>query len=65
MNTELSGSEAVFGFVAWLTTRDTEVVFGAKHDASVACDLVAKFCETNKLKKPSENYHHQLIHPPA
>ena len=63
MNNELSASEAVYGLLAWLITRETPVTFGGKHDAAIAADLAAKFCETNDLEEPRDNWTDYLIHP--
>ncbi len=44
MSNEMSGSEAVYGFAAWLTTREDEVLFSAHSDSAEAADLVDEFC---------------------
>lgn len=59
----LSGSEAVYGLLAWLTTRDTPVTFHAKLDASVAAELAKEFCEVNNLPSPREDWAKNLTHP--
>ncbi len=51
---DVTPSEALFGFVAWLTTRTDPVTFGASHNASPACDLVGEFCKVNSLPEPRE-----------
>lgn len=61
---ELSGSEAVYGFAAWLTCRNESVVFSARDDAAIVADLVGEFCKVNKLPEPREGWHNRLIHPP-
>lgn len=48
-NPRLNGSEAVFGMMAWLTSRRTESTFSAHHEASTAVELARKFCDTNDL----------------
>lgn len=60
---ELTGSEAVYGFVAWLTTRLEAVTFGASHNCSVAAELVNEFCEANNLEQPREDWTRYLTHP--
>lgn len=60
---EMTGSEAVYGFVAWLTTRDAPITFGAAFDATLASELVDKFCKTNNLTDPREDWTDRLIHP--
>ena len=63
MKKELSGSEALFGFCAWLTCRDEEVVIGAGHDCAPICDLVKIFCDENHLSEPRDEWATHLIHP--
>lgn len=58
---QLSGSEAVMGFLAWLTTRDETTVFGPSEVVDI--DLYARFVETNNLTEPRESWHELLIHP--
>ena len=60
---ELSGSEALFGFTAWLTRRKSEVTFSAKHDAGEVASLVNEFCKVNELAEPRENWTDRLTHP--
>jgi len=59
----LTGSEAVFGFAAWLTTRDEAVTFSAQHDAAPAAELVHEFCKANVLTDPREGWSDQVIRP--
>tara|TARA_R110002096_G_scaffold384121_1_gene578071 strand:+ start:273 stop:674 length:402 start_codon:yes stop_codon:yes gene_type:complete len=61
---EMSGSEAIFGFMAWLTSRD-EITpeLGASRDAGVAAQLIEEFCNTNNLSEPKENWTDNLTHP--
>lgn len=69
--TQLSGSEALFGFVAWLTTADEfefvsrNSAFGPTQDAAPWADLVGRFCETNHLREPREEWSTLLTHPKA
>lgn len=60
---KLSPSEAVFGFAAWLTCRDTQIKFSAKDDAAPAAEVASKFCKTNKLKTPRDRWEKALTHP--
>ena len=60
---ELSGSEALFGFTAWLTARESKITFSAKHDAGEAASLVDEFCKFNKLTEPREDWTDRLTHP--
>jgi len=60
---ELSASEALFGFVGWLTTRDEAVTFSSKHDSNPAAKLIKEFCERNKLTKPRDHWEKDLVGP--
>lgn len=60
---ELSGSEAVFGFVSWLTTRLTTTKMGSTVDCGALVDLIKQFCETNELSPPRDRYSDYLKHP--
>lgn len=60
---ELSGSEAVYGFCAWLTTRKEITTMSSKHDCSPICELIKIFCETNKLGEPEDHWVDNLTHP--
>ena len=65
---QLSGSEAVFGFVAWLTTADRFASpdnpgYGPTQDAAFWCELVAEFNKVNGLVEPREGWSELLTHP--
>lgn len=49
---ELSGSEAIFAFLGWLTSRSEVITFSEKHNAALAADLAEAFCTRQKLKEP-------------
>jgi len=59
----LKGSEAIYGFVGWLTSRDEEVTFSARHNASKAAELAAEFIKTNKLGDLRQDWVDHLKHP--
>ncbi len=59
----LSPSEAVYGVLAWLTSRETPVTMSSKHDAAVVAQIAQTFCETNNLEPVKDDYHTRLIHP--
>lgn len=46
---KLTPTEAIFGFCAWLTTRDETAIFGAKHEAGFCVPLIKQFCEANGM----------------
>lgn len=55
-NLPMTASEALYAFTAWLTGRKEEVTFSSHHDASIAVELIAKFCEANGLEEPREGW---------
>jgi len=60
----LTASEAVYGFMAFLTTLPGSHVFGATHDTGgYAARLVGQFCQSNTLTPPSDDYHTRLNFP--
>ena len=61
----MTPSEALFGFMAWLTTREKPVTLSANHDAGVAADLVGEFCKANNLDEPRDNWTDYLTMPSA
>ncbi len=66
---QLSGSEALFGFVAWLTTADRfeqprrNPDYGPTQDSAPWADMVGEFNETNHLSEPRKEWSSLLIHP--
>ena len=46
---EMNAAEALYGFAAWLTTRDEKVVASSVHDSSIWADLVDRFIKHNNL----------------
>lgn len=66
---QLSGSEALFGFAAWLTTSDEfeqairNPLYGPTQDAAPWADMVGRFCEINHLSDPREEWSELLTHP--
>jgi hypothetical protein len=60
---KLTAAEAVFGFAAWLTTKDGDTPMGRGHDAAPIADLCKEFVEANNLNEPREDWNHNLIHP--
>ena len=61
--TSLNAREAVTGFVAWLTTRDTPITFSAIHGSAEPCDLVNQFCNVNNLPECRDEWTDYLTHP--
>ena len=63
MNKELNAAEAVYGFVAWLTTREERTVMSAKDDCAPIAELIKRFCAENNLPEVSDQWPLNLIHP--
>ena len=59
----LTSSEALYGFVSWLSVRDETVKIGAKEDGSILPSLLEKFERANKLPQVREGWADNLIHP--
>ncbi len=62
---KLSGSEAIFGFSAWLTTRKEQTVMGCGSDCAPIPPLIDEFCKANNLDEVREHWEKDLTHPPA
>jgi hypothetical protein len=60
---KLNPAEAVYGFAAYLTTREEPIVMGAAHEAGPAADAVKRFIDTNGLGDVSGNWPNNLKHP--
>jgi hypothetical protein len=60
---EMSASEALFGFCAWLTTRSEEVHLGSEHDAAPVVECIKRFMETNGLGNPRDGWENNFTHP--
>ena len=66
---QLSGSEAVFGFAAWLTTADRfeqprrNPQYGPTQNSAPWADMVGEFNKVNGLSEPREGWDELLTHP--
>ena len=56
MTDKLNASEALYGFMAWLTTREDQVTLSRHNDSATAADLVSKFCELNDFEPAREGW---------
>ena len=63
MDDKLTGSEAIYGFCAWLTTREIRTVMSAIDDAAPIVELITTFIEKNNLPMPRDNYTDYLTIP--
>jgi len=61
-NKKLSPSEALYGFIAWLTTRKEILTLGSSKDCAPFPPLIAKFCEVNGLEEPRPGWDLALKH---
>lgn len=59
----LNSAEAVYGFAAWLTSREEKTVMSSSDDSAHIADLVIMFIEENSLGDVSEKWPSHLIHP--
>ena len=64
MKDKMNASEALYGFMGWLTSRD-EVTerMSSKHNASQAANLIEQFRKENALSDPRDGWENNLIHP--
>jgi len=60
---KMSASEAIFGFAAWLTTRENMTVMSSAHNCVPVMDRIKEFCDTNKLPDPRDGWEKNLTHP--
>jgi len=62
---DITPSEAVFAFAAWLTCRDEAVTLGSAHNAAGAAELAGAFVASQGLAQPRDDYHQRLRPYPA
>ena len=53
---KINSQEVLFAFCAWLTTRESETIMGAKHDTSPVVERIKEFSDTNKLPDVRNNF---------
>lgn len=46
---KLNQTESLYAFCGWLTSRNSSVTLGSKHDAAGVPDLIKSFCLANRL----------------
>lgn len=60
----ITPTDALYGFSAWLTTRDEVITLSAKHDACTVIGLILEFIRANNLTEDTSlNYPQNLIFP--
>jgi len=62
-NDKLTPSEALFGFAAWLTSRDEVITASSGHDAGDWARAVDEFCKANNLEECRDDYTKNLTFP--
>jgi len=58
---KLNASEAVYGFVSWLTTREKLTLMGSSEDSGYPCQLVKRYCKYQNLPCVTDNWPENLI----
>lgn len=59
----MNASDALFGFVAWLTTRDEKTVMCSSVDCVHVVDLMQQFIKANDLGNVTELYPQNIVFP--
>jgi len=59
----LSASEALWGFVGWITAADKKLVASCKHDAATWARLVDEFARVNRLPNPEPGWPSRVKYP--
>lgn len=59
---ELTPAEAIYAFMAWLTTREEEITLSGHHDTVPGMEAVQTFCAVQGLGSPKEGWD-RLIKP--
>jgi len=61
---ELNATEAIYGFVAWLSSREDATYISANHEVSSCINLIERFKKINNLPDISKQWPNNLTHPP-
>ncbi len=59
----LSASEALYGFMGWLTTRQEVMSAGASHECAPVADAIKEFCDANDLAQPRDGWEKNFVYP--
>lgn len=60
---KITASEALFGFIGWITTQSTPIIASSKHDVSVWANKIGEFCKVNNFSEPRAGWAKYLIMP--
>jgi len=58
-----SPSEALYGFVAWLTARFDQATFSQHNDSAAALELVERFRKLNGWPEPRDGWEEGIKYP--
>lgn len=59
----LTASEAIFGFVGWLTVDDTPITASSHHDCAPWVEKIKEFTRVNNLPEPRDGWDKNLKQP--
>lgn len=60
---KLSASEALFAFVAQLTTQKHVTKLGSSENCAPVCDALSEFIDRNNLSDPREGWEDNVVRP--
>ena len=63
MDEEPLASEAIYSFVAWLTTREESITMGSGHDCVPAVEAIKEFCKVNHFNEPRMGWQKNIKFP--
>ena len=55
-NKTLTASEALFGFIGWVSSQDTPVTISSKSNLRPIVDLVVQFCKAQGLEELQDGW---------
>lgn len=60
---KLNNRESIYGFCAWLTSREDVVKMGSNEDCASIPELIEEFSKVNNLDEVSVVWPKNLVHP--
>ena len=60
---EMSASEALYGFCAWLLSRKEKTTMSSRDDVAPVLELMVQFCEANGLDFTRDGWSNSLNYP--
>lgn len=61
----ITASEALYGFMGWLTTRPEPLILSGNHDAAPVPPLIDEYCRVNGLPPPREGIYPKNLTSPS